>query len=89
MIVPAAISSVWWHATRCPGVTSRSSGRSVVHRPGWTHGQRVENRQPVGGSAGLGRSPVSRIRSRVASTTGSGTGMADISASVYGCIGWS
>ncbi len=51
------------------------------------HGQRVWNRQPLGGFAGDGRSPVSRIRSRVSSTTGSGTGTADISALVYGCSG--
>ena len=51
------------------------------------NGQRVWNRQPEGGSAGLGRSPRSRIRSRRSSTSGSGMGIADISAIVYGCSG--
>ena len=43
---------------------SRSSGRSSAQRVGCAHGQRVWNRQPDGGLAGDGRSPVSRMRSR-------------------------
>ena len=42
------------------------------------------NTHPVGRLIGLGRSPCSTIRSRVASICGSGTGTADISACVYG-----
>ena len=49
-------------------------------------GQRVWKRQPAGGFAGLGTSPVSRIRSRLRSG-GSGTGTADSSAPVYGWRG--
>ena len=41
---------------------------------------RVRNRQPDGGSAGLGTSPVRMIRSRCRSRRGSGSGMADSSA---------
>ena len=39
---------------------------------------------------GLGTSPVSRMRSRCARSrrAGSGTGTAEISAFVYGCLGW-
>jgi hypothetical protein len=43
-------------------------------------GQRVRNRQPEGGSIGLGTSPFRMIRLR--SISGSGTGTADNSASV-------
>ena len=52
---------------------------------GWTFGQRVRNRHPDGGSIGLGMSPVSVIRSRSRSITGSGSGIADSNACVYGC----
>ena len=51
-------------------------------------GHRVRNRQPEGGLTGLGRSPSSRIRLRVAlAWRGSGSGIADSSACVYGCAG--
>ena len=69
VIRPAAMSSAKWQATRWPGPISRSSGRSVSQRVSWRNGQRVWKRQPAGGFAGDGRSPCSRIRSRVASTT--------------------
>ena len=75
---PMAAGELDLHAARAGRCRTGSS---------WRHGQRVWNRQPVGGFAGDGRSPVSRIRSRVSSTTGSGTGTADISARVYGCSG--
>ena len=84
---PLAICSAQWQATRLPADQSRSSGRSSAQRVGCAHGQRVWNRQPDGGLAGDGRSPASRIRSRRSSTSGSGTGTADISARVYGCSG--
>ena len=66
---------------------ARSSGRSVSQRVSCRNGHRVWNRQPEGGFDGEGRSPVSRIRSRCASTSGSGTGTADMRAIVYGCRG--
>ena len=52
----------------------------------------VWNRQAGGGLSGLGTSPASLIRSRrlrcpFAAWAGSGTGTADSSATVYGCIG--
>ena len=53
----------------------------------WAIGQRVRNRQPDGGSAGLGRSPPSTIRCARALRDGSGTGAADSSACVYGMGG--
>jgi hypothetical protein len=68
--------------------SSRSAGRSVSHFVACFHGHRVWNRQPVGGLAGDGRSPCSRMRLRDSSTFGSGTGTALISARVYGCSGW-
>src|SRR4051812_33644919 len=81
-IVPTAISSAQWQATRWPPPKSRNGGASVSHRVGCRYGQRVWKRQPEGGFAGEGRSPSSRIRSRVDSTTGSGMGTADINALV-------
>ena len=62
-------------------------GRSVSQRVSCRNGQRVWNRQPVGGFAGEAGRPASRIRSRVVLDPGSGTGTADISAFVYGCSG--
>ena len=52
-------------------------------------GQRVWNGHPGGGAAGDGRSPSSKMRWRLCSLDGSGTGMADNKPWVYGCIGWS
>ena len=67
-------------ARRCSAAARpRSSSRNF--------GQRVRNRQPDGRSIGLGRSPVSRIRSALRSFSGSGIGIADSSACVYGCVG--
>ena len=51
--------------------------------------QRVRKRQPDGGSAGRGHVALSMIRSRPSRAVGSGTGTADSSAWVYGCVGWS
>ena len=59
---------------------SRSAGTSTRQRPK-TFGQRVEKTQPGGGFAGLGTSPLRMIRVRRASTSGSGLGTAEISAS--------
>ena len=69
-------------APRSAPAIIRSSGRSSCAALGCRHGQRVWNRQPLGGAAGEGRSPVSRIRSRRSSISGSGTGTAESSARV-------
>ena len=61
--------------------------RSVSQRVSCRNGHRVWKRQPDGGLDGEGRSPVSRMRSRRSSISGSGTGTADMSAIVYGCRG--
>src|SRR5699024_6380452 len=52
-------------------------------------GQRVRNTQPLGGSIGLGNSPCKIILSLVSSMSGSGIGIADNNACVYGCRGLS
>ena len=51
-------------------------------------GQRVWNTHPFGGFTGLGSSPVRIIRSLLASMIGSGMGIAERSALVYGCKGF-
>ena len=71
----------------CPPPKSRSTGLSSRQRVGCTYGQRVWKRQAVGGLAGLGRSPCSRIGLRSRSTIGSGIGTAERSEIVYGCSG--
>ena len=48
-------------------------------------GQRGWNEQPSGGRAASGTSP--RGRSRGSALSGSGSGIARISACVYGCLG--
>ena len=82
--------SAQWHATRWPDASSRKGGSSVSQFSGllsWRRNQqRVWNRQPDGGFAGDGTSPVST--SRRLFTRGSGSGIADRSAIVYGCRGW-
>src|SRR6478752_9578244 len=79
--------SGWWHATWCP-VFSWSSGGSVVLQICVAFQHRVWKRQPEGGEIGDGTSPLSRMRSLLAPRLrGSGTGTADMSAVVYGCIG--
>ena len=66
---------------------SSSSGGSWVLQMSCAFQQRVWKRQAGGGLIGLGTSPWSRIRSRCVRREVSGTGTADISAAVYGCIG--
>ena len=51
-----------WQLIRCPGSTSMSGGSVTSHTPRITRGQRVLKTQPLGGLAGLGISPSSRIR---------------------------
>ena len=78
-----------WQADRCaltPSGRWISSGTSTEHRS-CAFQQRVRNRQPDGGFAGEGTSPVRTICSRFSRSVGSGTGTADSSAWVYGCVG--
>src|SRR3954454_17204278 len=74
------------HAAQWPGAFSSRGGTIVAHaasRAGcW---QRGWNTHPLGGFAGEGTSPASRMRSRL--TPGSGAGTAESSAWVYGMIG--
>ena len=83
------ISSAKWQATWWPGVKSRKAGSSVAQRSGLPRRsrsqQRVWNRQPDGGLAGDGMSPLST--SRFFLSRGLGFGMADRSATVYGWRG--
>ncbi len=60
-------------------------GGSTEEQIGITAGQRVWNRHPGGGAAGLGTSPFRMIRSRF--RAGSGIGIAERRAWVYGCSG--
>lgn len=54
-------------------------GLAYAHRPRKGH--------PEGGLIGLGRSPLRTMRRRSRSIFGSGMGIADMSALVYGCFG--
>ena len=45
-----------WHATKCPGVISRSAG-ALWRQASHASGQRLENAQPFGLLIGLGTSP--------------------------------
>src|SRR5262249_9220973 len=70
LLKPFADCQARWQAAQCSATTSRSAGTSRGHRStaighlGW-------KTQPEGGFSGLGTSPPSTTRSRVASTTGS------------------
>lgn len=68
-----------WQAAQWPSTFS-SSGGSTWAQICWASGQRVRNRQPEGGLNGLGTSPTSTIRLRLA--FGTGSGMAESSAIV-------
>src|SRR5262245_25645765 len=72
-------SLAWWQAAKWLGSISTGTGGVVAHSS-VAYRQRVRNRQPDGGLAGSGRSPCSSIGCRWAA--GSGSGTADISASV-------
>ena len=65
----------------------RPQQRLLLEQSAWARGQRVRNRQPLGGLIGLGSSP--RIPTSVLafSAAGSGIGIVLINASVYGCAG--
>src|ERR1043165_2646915 len=70
------MQATWW-----PGATSRNSGSMCAHSS-MAIGQRVRKRQPDGGLIGVGTSPCKMIRLRFC--FGSGTGIADSNACVYG-----
>src|SRR6266566_1645973 len=72
-------------ATLCPGESSRNSGSIRAHSS-IASGQRVRKRHPDGGLRAVGTSPFKMIRSRLA--FGSGTGIAESKAWVYGCRGF-
>ena len=70
-------------AAKCPVPKPRMGG--TASEQAWRAiGQRVRKAQPVGGASGDGRSPFRIVRRRARSTTGSGTGTAEIKARVYG-----
>ena len=80
-------SSGKWQATKWPGATCahlRLLLGAHVLRP---CGQRVRNRQPLGGATGDGISPPSVVAVASGRTLGSGTGIDASSAAVYGCAG--
>ena len=73
---PVPVLSIGCDDTRAPFCITRRRGSSSKHAFGLSlTGQRGWNAQPLGGSIGLGTSPVSRIRSRRA--LGSMRGTAD------------
>ena len=75
-----------WHAARVPFDSRRNGGNSSKQALGLSFtGQRGWKAQPLGGLIGLGTSPSSTVRSRLA--VGSGLGTADSNALVYGCFG--
>src|SRR5262249_41020879 len=69
-----------WHTIVWPASSRRAGGTSRSHTEPTLRGQRVWNGQPLGGSAADGTGPSRRIGSTCAS--GSGTGIAERSASV-------
>ena len=70
-----------WQATQWFSRASRRSGSSSAHRS-TAIGQRVLNRQPLGGLIGLGTSPSRMMRFRVLACAGLGIGTLDSSACV-------
>ena len=73
-----------WQATRWPSPFG-SSGGSTSAQIGCAIGQRVRKRQPLGGFIGLGTSPGQHDPPRL--RPGRGVGIAESSATVYGCSG--
>src|SRR5579883_809075 len=74
-----APSSFRWQAAKWSSPVSFSAGVSTRQRSK-TKGQRVWKRQPLGGLAGLGTSPLSTMR--LGGVVGSGRGTAESSAFV-------
>ena len=73
--------AAWWR-----GLISTSLG-VIAAQSAIAYWHLVLKWQPDGGSIGDGTSPFRIIRSRFASTSGSGTGTAEIRALVYGMSG--
>src|SRR2546428_13629318 len=73
-----------WHSAKWPGETSMFGGSVVLQIP-WVNRQRVRNRHPLGGSIGLGNSPLMGISTY--SWAGSGMGTAERCARGEGCVG--
>lgn len=73
-----------WHATKCSGLTSRRRGFSFLQMS-MHFGQRPANLHPGGTLIGDGTSPSILILLFCLPTCGSGTGIAEINACVYGC----
>ena len=68
-----------WHAAKCPGDTSRNSGRSSAQRAvAWGHQE--ANLQPGGVLMGLGISPFNICTFLFLLMAGSSSGTADIRA---------
>ena len=80
--MPATGSSGKWQATDCPAASSRMAGSSAAQR-GSARGQRVRNRQPLGGWTGDGGSPRMVVLARAVAAPGTESS----SARVYGCRG--
>src|SRR5262245_32368627 len=81
------MTSAKWQATGCaPPARGLSSGSSSS-QIGCAFQQRVRNRHPDGGFAGLGTSPCRTMRCRLPLRFGDSIGTADRRACVYGCIG--
>ena len=76
-------SEAKWHATGWPWPRSTRAGSSWA-QISWAFQHRVLKRQPVGGLTGLGTSPSKTIRFLALSARGSGNGIADSKAWVYG-----
>ena len=68
----------------CPTSSSTTGGSITSHVPWMNRWQRVWNTHPHGGWAGLGISPLSRMRRDGSPST---LGTADSNASVYGWCG--
>lgn len=77
----ASYPSARIQAAKCPDLIFRNSGSTCAHSA-MANGQRVRKRQPEGGFIGVGTSPVNTIRSLL--SLGSGKGIAESSAFVYG-----
>src|SRR5690625_2235447 len=75
------------HALKCPGLTSVNFGLCFAHSS-VAYRHRLLKVQPEGGLIGLGISPDKTILFLVSLCSGSGTGMAESNASVYGCNGF-
>ena len=81
-------ATVWSGLSATTGLSGGSSVAQISGLPSRSRSQqRVWKRQPDGGLAGLGMSPLRMIRRRDRSVRASGTGTADSSAIVYGWRG--